>query len=63
MKRDIQLRLQMDDSAPGGYCNRLSAIAGAEFGEDVFEMNLDGLLRDGQLRCDILISVALGEQA
>ena len=50
--------LQLDDAAPGGDCDRLSAIVGAEFVHDVLHMYLDGLLRDEEFRGDVAIPVA-----
>lgn len=50
-------RLQSDDSAPGSYRYRLSAIDGAEFVHDVLDMNLDSLLRDKQPRSNIPIAM------
>src|SRR5213592_1605058 len=50
--------LQLNDAAADGDRHRLRAIVGVEFVHDVLDMDLDGLVRDEQLRGDIPVPVA-----
>jgi len=45
-RRRLKPALQLNDAAAGGDRHRLGPVVGAEFVQDVLDMDLDGLLRD-----------------
>jgi hypothetical protein len=49
--------LEVDDPALERDCDRVGAIVGAKFGQDIFDVCLHGLLGNGQLRCNNLVRV------
>jgi hypothetical protein len=57
------VRLQFDDSSLQPDHGRLRSVVGAQFGEDVLDSPLDGLLGDRELIGDLLIGVSGCDQA
>ncbi len=49
--------LEVDDPALERDGDRVGAIVGAKFGQDIFDVRLHGLLGNGQLRCNNLVRV------
>jgi len=52
---------KLDDAAADNYRHRLRAITGAQLFHDVFDVNLDGLLRNEEAFGDVPIPVPAGD--
>src|ERR1700758_4739999 len=50
--------LEIDDAALESDGDGVSAVVGAEFGENIFDMALHGLFGDGKLGCDFLVCIS-----
>jgi hypothetical protein len=53
--------LQLDDSALQADRDRVGAVIGPEFGEDVLDVSLDGFLGDRELTSDLFVRISGGD--
>jgi len=55
--------LKIQETALHGNCDRMSAVVCIELGKNAFEVILDGVLRNVEIRCDDLVRAAVRNSA